>query len=376
MSAALKIIAEVEGALHGASTEKRSDILRRVTDLFVASSGSSGEQQIKLFDGVMGQLISHVESRAAVELSHRLATMDNAPSETVRRLATHDDVEIAAPVLMRSRRLTDGDIIEIATLKSQAHLAKIATRPQLSVAVTDVLVDYGNAQVANELAVNAGAQFSNLGMAKLVLRADGDDRLAQSIAARSDIPPRLFQQLVAQAADIVRKKMLAEAPPERQRAVEQVLADISAQVAPKRPSAHTTAVAQATMTAMSQDTELFHAKLIEFANEKRVPETIAGLAVLGQLPAQDVEQLFYSANDLGMVVLCRSLGLDWHRTEVVISATPSAQQHEQPQIDDLHKQFDMLSAASAKRLLRFWQGRQAVVRAMEKSRPDRLSGAA
>jgi hypothetical protein len=77
-----------------------------------------------------------------------------------------------------------------------------------------------------------------------------------------------------------------------------------------------------------------------------------------------------------MVVLCRSLGLDWHRTEVVISATPAAQQHEQAQIDDLHKQFDMLSAASAKRLLRFWQGRQAVVRAMEKSRPDRLSGAA
>jgi uncharacterized protein (DUF2336 family) len=373
MPSALSIIAEVEGALHGTSSEKRTDILRRVTDLFVASSDNSNEQQAQLFDGVMGQLISHVESRAAAELSHRLSTMANAPADTVRRLANHDDVNVAAPILIRSRRLTDGDIIEIAKLKSQAHLAKIAARSQLSAAVTDVLVDYGDAQVANELAVNAGAQFSNLGMAKLVLRADGDDRLAQSIAARNDIPTRLFQQLVAQATDIVRKKMLADAPPERRQAIEQVLADISAQVAPKRPSTHTTAVAHQAMTAMSQDTELFHSKLLEYANEKRVPETIAGLAVLGQLPAQDVERLFYSANDLGMVVLCRSLGLDWHRTEVIISVTPAAQQHEQPELDDLHRQFDALSAASAQRLLRFWQGRQAVVRAMARQQAAPLA---
>jgi uncharacterized protein (DUF2336 family) len=366
MSAALSIIAEVETALHGASSEKRTDILRRVTDLFVASSDTSDETQAQLFDGVMGQLISHVESRAAAELSHRLATMANAPAGTVRRLANHDDVEVAAPVLTRSRRLTDGDIIEIAKLKSQAHLMKIAARPQLSETVTDVLVEHGNAMVANELAVNRGAQFSKLGMAKLVMRADGDDRLSQSIATRNDIPPRLFQQLVAQATDVVRKKLLADAPPERQNEITQILSDIAAQVAPKRASNPSMIVAQQTMTAMSQDTELFHTKLLEFANEKRVPETIAGLAVLSQLPNEEIDQLFYSANELGMVVLCRSLGLDWHRTGVIISATPVAQKYEQPQLDELHQQFEALSIPSAQRLLRFWQGRQAVVRAMGK----------
>jgi hypothetical protein len=366
MSEALSIISEVEGALQGASNEKRSDILRRVTDLFVASSGNSNEHQVKLFDGVMGQLIAHVESRAAAELSHRLSTMGNAPGATVRRLANHDDIEVAAPVLTRSRRLTEGDLIEIAKLKSQAHLAKIAARPQLSPAVTDALVDHGNALVANELAGNIGAQFSRLGMAKLVMRADGDERLTQSIAARHDIPPRLFQQLVAQATEVVRKKLLAEAPPERQEAIKQVLADISSQVGPKRASTQSMTVAQQAMTAMSQDTELFHTKLIEFANEKRIPETIAGLSVLSQMANADIEQLFYSANELGMVVLCKSLGLDWHRTDVIISATPAAQKYEQPQLDELHEQFEALSVASAQRLLRFWQGRQAVVRAMGK----------
>ena len=73
MAAALSILSEVESALQGASNEKRTDVLRRVTDLFVASADNSNESQVQLFDGVMGQLISHVESRAAVELSHRLS---------------------------------------------------------------------------------------------------------------------------------------------------------------------------------------------------------------------------------------------------------------------------------------------------------------
>jgi hypothetical protein len=220
--------------------------------------------------------------------------------------------------------------------------------------------------VANELAVNTGAQFSKTGMAKLVMRADGDDRLTQSIAIRNDIPPRLFQQLVAQATDIVRKKLLAEAPPERQQAITQILADIAAQVAPPYPSPHSIAVAEQMMASISQDTELFHSKMLEFANEKRVPEIIAGLAVLSQIPCDEVQQLFYSPNELGMVVLCKSIGLDWHRAEVIISATSVGQEHEQPQIDDLHNQFEALSVASAQRLLRFWQGRQAVIRAIGK----------
>jgi len=366
MSTGVAIISEVESALTGASSEKRTDILRRVTDLFVASADSCSEAQAEVFDGVMGQLISHVESRAAIELSHRLSTISSAPRETVRRLANNDDIEIAAPVLLRSNRLTDNDIIEIAKLKSQAHLAKIAGRPTLSTAVTDVLVDYGNAHVANELAGNAGAEFSQLGMAKLVLRADGDDRLTQSIAQRHDIPPRQFQQLLRQATDVVRKKLLADAPPERRAIIEQVLEDISAQSVPRRVARQAMAIAQQTMAALSQDTQLFQTKLIEFANEKRIPELIAGLSIISGVSNDEVEQLFYSPNELGMMVLCKSLALDWQRAEMLILATPNAQSFEQEQLDDLQAHYERLSTPSAQRLMRFWQGRQAVVKAMSK----------
>jgi len=84
MSHAASIIGEVEFALHDASNAKRLDVLRRVTDLFVADAETITPDQTALFDGVIGQLIHHIESRALVELSSRLAPIANAPLDTVR----------------------------------------------------------------------------------------------------------------------------------------------------------------------------------------------------------------------------------------------------------------------------------------------------
>src|ERR1700676_2710227 len=131
MSHATSIIDEVESALHGATDAKRGDVLRRVTDLFVGAAEKINPEQTALFDGVMVQLISHIESRAVAELSRRLAPLANAPLDTVQTLARHDDIEIAGPILSSSERLTDADLIEIANSKSNEHLARISGRAHL-----------------------------------------------------------------------------------------------------------------------------------------------------------------------------------------------------------------------------------------------------
>lgn len=113
---------------------------------------------------MLGQLVNHIESRAAVELSQQLAPIANAPAQTVRHLAAHDDIAVSGPILEKSERLSDDDLVSIAKTKSQAHLAKIANRLRLNETVTEVLVDQGDAEVADRLAVNAGAHFSKLGI--------------------------------------------------------------------------------------------------------------------------------------------------------------------------------------------------------------------
>jgi uncharacterized protein (DUF2336 family) len=363
MSRAVSIVSEVESALHGASDARRGDVLRRVTDLFVGEAETITAEQTAVFDDVLGRLVSQIEGRALVELSKRLAPIGNAPLETVRALARHDDIEISGPILVGSERLSEADLIEIAKTKSNGHLAKISGRARLGEAVTDILVDRGDADVAFGLAENSGARFSQVGMAKLVMRADSDDRLTESVARRGDISPRLYRQLLAQATEVVRDKLLTTLPLHRRDTINQIVAEIAARAEVKPLSAQAGAEAQRVMALFSQDTEQLKAKIAEFARLKQTPKVIAGLALLTGLPPEQVERLFRAGNGFGLMVLCRTLALEWRAADAVISASLAASE----EIEDLRSQYDALSIASAQRVFRFWQARQKVARHFQRA---------
>ena len=357
------IIDEIESALSADSGEKRIKILMSVTDLFVGRSAQFSEAETRLFDDVMTHLVKHVESRALVELSLRLAPIENPPVDTIRRLARHDAIEISGPILQESNGLSDDDLVEIANTKSQAHLTRIARRSRLNEPVTDALVDNGDADVANEVAINAGARFSELTMAKLVLRADGDERLAGSIGRRSDIPPAVFRQLLLQATEAVRSKLLAAADPAQQSIIKQVLDEISAQDGSKKaPATRNYAEAQRAVAAFRQDTDLTRMKILEFADARRVPEMIAALSVLSGVPMDLVDTLLQSADGFGLMVLCRSIALEWNTACSVIMARPASSRLRPTALDELSEQYRALSVASAQKLMHFWLGRQKVAR--------------
>src|SRR5208282_261591 len=140
MEAGQSLISELEDAIQSGSKDKRVDSLRRITDLFVADADRLNDQQIDVFDDVLGHLIKRIEGKALAELSRRLGPINNAPIEVVRRLARDDNIVVAEPILTNSTRLSDGDLIDIASTKTQAHLLAISARQQIGALVTDVLL--------------------------------------------------------------------------------------------------------------------------------------------------------------------------------------------------------------------------------------------
>lgn len=357
------IIDEIEFALRAGSSEKRAETLMRVTALFINDASKYAEKETKLFDDVMGHLINHVESRALVELSRRLAPIANAPVDTFQRLARHDAIEVSGPILTTSKRLSDDDLIEIVKTKSQAHLAKIAVRSQLNEGVTEVLVDHGDAHVANEVASNAGARFSKTSMAKLVMRADGDDRLTESISRRADISAALFRSLLIQATEAVRLKLLAAAAPDQKDNIRQILDEISAQVGKVSTKSRNYAVAQRVIAELTQDTDLARSKILEFADANRVAEMIAALAVLSGVPINQIDRLFRTSNELGLTILCKAIALELDAAFAVIMACDGKTISADTRVyDDFHEQYGKLSVASAQRVIRFWQGRQKIAK--------------
>src|SRR4249920_2061615 len=108
------LIAELERSVRVDDSATRLNTLRQVTDLFLNESDRLNDEQISVFDDVLGLLIDRIESKALAELSERLASVDNAPIEVIKRLARDDEIVVAGPVLTESKRLTSDDLSEIA----------------------------------------------------------------------------------------------------------------------------------------------------------------------------------------------------------------------------------------------------------------------
>ena len=99
MSAQQSLMDELEEAVSSGSRDKRVDTLRRITDLFLVSPAQLNSEQIGVFDDVLTHLIARVETKARAELAMRLAPVDQAPGEVIRKLAFDDEIIVAGPVL-------------------------------------------------------------------------------------------------------------------------------------------------------------------------------------------------------------------------------------------------------------------------------------
>lgn len=349
----MSLIAELEDALKQGSPEKRTAVLRRVTDVFLNDADRLNEQQIGVFDDVLCHLIQRIETKALVQLSASLAPVDNAPLEVVRNLARNDQIAVAGPVLSQSNRLTDDDLIEIAESKSQAHLLAMSGRNSLAEAVTDVLVERGDRQVSHRLAVNSGARFSETGFATLVRNAKTDDGLAERLGGRLDIPLQMLHQLLQQATDLVRSRLLASAPPEKQEEIQRALANVASAVAGETTKPRDFNASESLVQQLNRQGKLNEAVLANFARELRYEEMVSTLALFCQAPVEAIERLMKHVGHEGVVLACKAAQLSWPTCGNVLQARFAPHEVADSELKEARTSFLSLSQAAAQRALRF-----------------------
>jgi len=360
MQDAHSLIGELETAIQSGSKDKRVDALRRITDLFVSDADRLNDQQIDVFDDVLSHLIKRIEGKALTELSQRLAPINNAPIEVVRKLARDENIAVAEPILTRSRRLSDSDLIEIANTQTQAHLLAISTRAQLGTTVTDVLLQRGDGQVFRKLAENSGAKFSDNGFATLVKHSERDETLAEIVGLRLDVPVRLFRELLMRATEAVRKRLLAVAGPESRNNIQRVLASITddAQHEAGFLSERDFEDAHERLAALRAKGELNESALYEFARNDRAADVIAGLAILCEAPLKLVADLVQSNHREAFLIPCKAAGLDWRTVRAILTCRYFGARTSEQDLEATRGEYIKLSRSTAGRVLRFWQVRQ------------------
>ena len=355
MGAPASLLPELEDVVQHGSAEKRAEMLRRITGLFLEGAKAFNDEHVALFDDVIGCLIEEIEANALAELAHRIAPVSNAPAGVVSKLARNDDIAVAGPML-KGAALADPDLMYIAETKSQAHLLALSGRHGISEALSEIIVDRGDRDVARSIATNQQARLSEGAFTTLVKRAEQDGVLAEKVGLRTDIPPRLFRQLLMQASDVVQKRLLAQAKPETQAEIRRVLAKVTDEVAAKA-APRNYASALTTVRALHKERKLTEADVAEFAKTGKYEETIAALATLCAVPVEVVDRLMSGERADPVLILARSAGFGWPTVREVISARPGAKPTGQV-LDAAFENFERLTAATAQRVVRFWQVRQ------------------
>jgi uncharacterized protein (DUF2336 family) len=355
MGAPASLLPELEDVVQHGSAERRAETLRRITGLFLDSAPSFNREHVALFDDVIGCLIEEIEIKALAELARNLAPVPNAPAGVVRRLAKNDDIEVAGP-LLKTARLDEPDLKDIAATKSQAHLLALASRKGINEALAEILVDRGDREVARSIATNHNARLSENAFTTLVKRAEEDGILAERVGLRTDIPPRLFRQLLMQASDVVQKRLLAQARPDTQAEIRRVLAKVTDEVAAKAAPRNYTA-ALAAVRALHKERKLSEADVAAFAKAGKYEETIAALAMLCAVPVEVVDRLMSGERADPVLILARATGFGWQTVREIIGARPGAKSSGD-MLDAAYENFERLTAATAQRVVRFWQVRQ------------------
>jgi uncharacterized protein (DUF2336 family) len=361
VDAGQSLIADLEDAIQSGSKDRRVETLRRITDLFVADADRLSDQQIDVFDDVLGHLIKRIEGKALSELSRRLGPINNAPIEVVRRLARDDNIVVAEPILSASTRLSDGDLIDIANTKTQAHLLAISARAQIGPAVTDVLLQRGDRDVMHKLAGNSGADFSDNGFETLVRHSERDEQLAEKVGLRLDVPLRLFRELLLRATEAVRSRLLSMAGPENRSQIQHVLAAISedAQHEAGFQNEQDYAKAHARVVAMRTAGQLDEAAIFEFAKSGRHADIVASLSVLCGAPMPLLEHLLQSEHREAILIPCKAAQLEWPTVRAILNCRSVGGTMSDLDVDTARTDFFKLSQSGAQRVLRFWEVRRA-----------------
>jgi uncharacterized protein (DUF2336 family) len=351
------LLDELVSPVAAATAKHRLKIIDRVTDLFAAGSRSYSDEQISLFDDVLRRLAADIEIKARAKLAHRLAVIDNAPPVLIRTLAFDDAIEVAEPVLIFSERLTDDDLVENATTKSQDHLYAIAQRLKLSEKVTDVLVERGDERVVHKVVKNKGARFSLAGYGELTTRARYDRKLTLALGERSDLPRQYFLKLLEAASAKVRAKLEASNP-QMVAAIRDSVDDVATAMqreVRKGSRAHAVAVREAKRRFNVRP--ITEASVHGPAHVQDVEKTVVALARLGVFPVDLVERALLDEGEDMLLLLAKAAGCSWTTAREMLVMFVANRNLQPDDITVAFERYRKLSQQTARNIVTFYERR-------------------
>jgi uncharacterized protein (DUF2336 family) len=341
------------------SSERRRELLREVTDLFLAQPAEGLDAaQAALFDEVMQRIAGEMEEAVRAELSRRLAPTSAALPRLLNDLGG-DTITVAEPVLRQAAGLREEDLLALARTRSQAHLKAISQRERVPEAVSDAIVERGDDSTLGVLLRNEGAALSREASETAVDRAQANPDLHAAVVGRRSLPPDLMNEMYFIVEAKLRAKIMARNAELDPKALEAAL-----QAGRKRLEARDgvapsdLAEAEAHIEALVSRNELEPKTLVGFLRKGERTRFTAALARKADIDFQTAQRILDGRRVDPLAIVCKAAGFDRALFLTFVVLMLDSDENALGRAQEYGDLYNQLSSESASRAIRFWRLRR------------------
>lgn len=339
------------------SPEKRSNLLREITDVFMAAPDRYTSTEMQHFDVIMSKVTASVEAQLRRQIAEKIADSPTAPKGLLRQLAL-DEIGVAEPVLKRSAALSEDDLIRVIRQRGQDHMKAITKRRDLPETVTAELVDRGDKDVLVSLAGNKDAKLNTETMEKMVEHSRTIGELQAPMAGRYDLPAHLLTQMYFFVSSTLKKEIL-----KRSDMLDPALIDEAVESNRQKILSAAVAEAQTGVEAARQfireriaQNSLNESLLKELIEQRRSTEFLFAFSHYVGIDTSTAQRILGDRSWESLAIACRASGLERSTfAKIVFGMQRTADEQQKAlRILDLYLKIPQ---EAAERVMRFWRVR-------------------
>lgn len=166
----------------------REAMVRKLADLVVLPAARISSNERSLVADIMLQALSRADEGQRYEVAKRVARVAEAPNALLRTLLL-DEPQVSEPIIRRVDPVPEALLIECAKSGTTAHREMIARRLDLTTSLADVILEFGEAEVAKLLLRREEFQFSPNAIDMLVSRSATDLEVQALLLRRRELEP-------------------------------------------------------------------------------------------------------------------------------------------------------------------------------------------
>ena len=286
----------------------REEIYLAITSLFRTQGPYLSERECDLMCDILRRLARDVEMAIRISLAERLADDASVPQQLLFLLAD-DRIEVARPVILRSKLLTDDHILKFIEKASEAHQAACAERPNIGEPVTEALAKSNAETVLVALIRNVTAHIAQNTFDTLVEKSRLVKSLQEPLAERADLPAPLATRMCEWVSDSL-KTYIANKYDIREDQIAQTIADAAAAVETTTANAAPSSGAQKLVDKMAHAGQLRAGFLVRVLHQGQLDLFDLGFAKLLDLDLADMRLVLYDGGPRAVALACRAAGID------------------------------------------------------------------